>query len=89
MANNIQIPYDLFVDIVRYFELLENEDIDDPDYRDFLKDGIIKGLMDKIDKIQKRELYSKQFDKELSPAERERARQLYLDQIGMHKDWRW
>lgn len=89
MSNNIQISYDLFIDIVRYFDLLEDEQIDDPDYREFLADNIIKGLNDKIDKIQKRELYSKQFDKNLTPEEKEKARQAYLDKIGMHKDWRW
>lgn len=88
MASNTQIPSELFNDIVRYFTLIDDEQAD-PDYIEFLKDGIIKGLIDKIDKIQKRELYSKQFDKNLTQEEKEQARQAYLDMIGMHKDWRW
>lgn len=88
-TKNIQIPEDLFFDILQYFDLLEDEKIDDPDYRDFLKDRIIEGLSDKIEKIQKRQLYAQQFDKTLTPEEKEKARQLYLDKIGMHQDWRW
>jgi hypothetical protein len=51
--------------------------------------AIEAGLASKIDSQVRRELYSKYQNKTLTPAERETARQAYLDEIGMRESFRW
>lgn len=81
MARNVQIPMDLFVQLIRYHYL---ED-DNPE----LLPAIRKGLEDKLEAIIRHETYSQYKDKALSPEEREQARQRYLDRIGMKDSFRW
>ena len=50
--------------------------------------AIYKGLGDKLDQMVRRELYTS-YKKAESPEAREKARQAYLEQIGMHEDFRW
>ena len=81
MGKNVQIPMDLFLLLVRYHYL---ED-DDPQ----LLPGIRKALESKLESMIKRELYGVYSNKQLSPAERESARQQYLERIGLRDSFRW
>ena len=49
---------------------------------------IEKALMEKLDSMVKRQLYTT-FKTASTEEEREKARQEYLDKCGMHKDFRW
>lgn len=81
MPKNYQIPAELFLKLIHYF--LQGET--DQDTFDEISDM----LNQKCDQIIKRNYYSAQYDETLTPAQREQARQKYLDMIGMHKDFRY
>lgn len=76
--KNVQIPEELFVALVKYHLL----DMDD------CQNEIQKGLEKKIDAMVRHQLYT---DYKTAPTEeeREKARQDYLDKVGMHRDFRW
>lgn len=80
MAKNVQIPLELFVQLCKF----HLADISDPE----TVEAIYKGLNDKIDQMARRELYTTYKTAE-SADDREIARQAYLEQIGLHKDFRW
>lgn len=80
MGKSIQIPQELFLQLCK-FHLADLKDLE-------TSEAIYKGLSDKIDQMARRELYSTYKTAE-SAEEREKARQAYLDQIGIHKDFRW
>ena len=50
--------------------------------------GIEKALMEKLDSMVKRQLYTT-FKTAPTEEEREKARQEYLDKCGMHENFRW
>lgn len=79
--KQVQIPESLFYDLAMYFVA---NDSDDPQFvrcRD--------GLMAKYNAIRNRQLYTKMHDASLSPADRETARQAYLDAKGVPDSFRW
>jgi len=76
--KNIQISQELFIDLIDY-HLLDQFD---------KEEAIKKGLEDKMDSIIKREKYTKS-KTALTEEEREKARQEYLDIVGMHPSFRW
>ena len=76
--KNVQLPYDLFVDLVLYH--LNGEG-------DFEED-IRLGLEQKLDAILNRQLYS-QYKTAPTEAQREQARQEYLDRRGVPESYRW
>lgn len=76
--KNVQIPYDLFVNLVLYH--LNGEG-------DFEED-IRLGLEQKLDAILNRQLYS-QYKTSPTEAQREQARQEYLDRRGVPENYRW
>ena len=76
--RNVQISEELFVNIVKYF-LLEQDDC--------LPD-ICRGLEQKMDALVSRELYTK-YKTAPSEAEREKARREYLDRRGVPESFRW
>ena len=76
--SKIQISEKLFVDIVKYF-LLEQEE---------LLPEIQKGLEKKLDALVMRELYTK-YKTAPSEEEREKARLEYLDKRGVPESFRW
>jgi hypothetical protein len=78
MQNNVQIPYSLFINLIR-FHLLDF-------YEDEKK--IKTGLEQKLKAMSDRQLYSKYKTAE-SENEREKARQQYLDSRGVSEDYRW
>lgn len=81
MSKNIQIPEELFADLVKYhmFGMKDEEIIE----------RIKTGLQTKYDTIEKRTMYSVMRDKNVSPEERETARQQYLDSIGLSDSFRY
>lgn len=78
--KSIQIPQTLFVDLVQYFEL-------DGDTQE-RHDRIVKALDDKMDRYLEHELYTK-YKTAPTEEQKEKARQEYLEQKGIPKDYRW
>ena len=76
--KNVQIPYELFVDLVLYY--LNGED-------DFYED-IQRGLEQKLDAMLNRQLYS-QYKTAPTEEQREQARQEYLARRGVPQSYRW
>ena len=74
----VQIPQELFVQLIHY-HLLE-----DDSYIDEIKIGLEK----KLDAMALRELYGK-VKTAPTEAEREKARQEYLDRRGVPDSFRW
>lgn len=80
MGKQVQIPYELFMDLV-YLFVLEMPDED-------THEKIVDGLNKKIDKIILHELYEK-YKTAPTEEEREKARQEYLDKRGVFENFRW
>lgn len=80
MAKNVQISQELFLQICKY-HLAQINDSE-------TTEAIYKGLGDKLDQMARRELYTT-YKTAQNAEDRERARQAYLEQIGLHKDFRW
>ncbi len=76
--KNVQIPYELFVDLVLYH--LNGEDDFDEDIR--------RGLEQKLDAMLNRQLYS-QYKTASTEEQREQARHEYLDRRGVPQSYRW
>ena len=77
MPKNIQIPYDLFICLLRHFLL------DD----DLYDDDIKSALESKLDSIVRHNQFTT-YKTATDPVEREKARQEYLDSIGVSKSFR-
>lgn len=80
MGKQVQIDWELFVDLCNYF-------IDENAPTDWQANEIRNKLSEKVDKIINRELFTK-YKRTPTGAEREQARQEYLNHRGIHKDWR-
>ena len=76
----VQIDRELLLDLMRY----HLAGLQDPD----AELRIRKALQEKLDAMVRRDLYTRS-KTDPSPAERERARQAYLDQVGIPEDFRW
>ena len=78
MQKNVQIPYDLFIDLIR-FHLIGMEEYGSK---------IRTGLERKLKAMSDRQLYTEYKTAELEN-DREEARQKYLDSRGVPADFRW
>ena len=76
--RNVQIPYELFFQLLQYF-LMDNYDGEEI---------IQSGLEKKLDAMVNREMYSK-FKTAPTEEEREKFRQEYLDRKGIQESFRW
>ena len=76
--KNVQIPYDLFMALLRY-HLVEDG---------FCVDEIRRGLEKKLDSMVRHELYAK-YKTAPTEEEREKARKEYLDKRGVPESFRW
>lgn len=76
--RNVQIPYELFFQLLQYF-LMENYESEE---------RIRQGLERKLDTMVNRELYSK-YKTAPTEEEREKSRQEYLDRRGIPENFRW
>ena len=76
--KQVQISEDLFLSLIKY-HILEyyNEE-----------EKIAEGLQQKLDSVINRNLYTK-YKTALTKEEKEKARQKYLNQRGIHPDFRW
>ncbi|MCM1235899.1 MAG: complexin-2 [Ruminococcus flavefaciens] len=81
MAKEIKITEELFCLLAEYFVLGRQ---DEKHYR-----LIEAGVSAKYEALYRRQLYSTYKDKDLTLAEREQARQKYLEHVGVHQDFRW
>lgn len=76
--KNIQISEKLFFALLKY-HLVEIDDV---------LPEIKRGLEDKLEAMAKRDLYTK-YKTAPTEEEREKARQEYLEKVGMHRNFRW
>ena len=76
--KQIQIPEQLFFALLKY-HLVEIDEV---------LPEIKKGLEDKLEAMVRRDLYTK-YKTSPTEEEREKARQEYLDKVGVHRDFRW
>lgn len=76
--KQIQIPEELFILLMKY-HLLDMEEV---------QAEIKKGLMNKMDSITMRLLYSK-YKTAPTEEEKQKARQEYLDKRGVPESFRW
>lgn len=76
--KQIQIPEELFILLMKY-HLLDMEEV---------QPEIKKGLMDKMDSITMRLLFS-QYKTAPTEDEKRKARQEYLDRRGVPESFRW
>ena len=76
--SNIQISEELFVDIVKYFLLEQDNRL--PEIR--------SGLKQKMDALVMRELYTK-YKTASCEADREIVRKEYLERRGIPENFRW
>lgn len=83
MSKNVQIPRELFIQLLQYFC---DDTLDDDTFAE-LSHTITIQLNDKLDKMVQRELFTK-YKNAATPEEREVARLKYLDSVGIHKDFR-
>ena len=80
MQKKIQISYELFLQIFRFF-ILEDES-------EMTRKQITDGLGKKVRSLYEHELYSRS-KTALTDEERESARRKYLDEKGIPEDFRW
>ena len=76
--KNVSIPYELFSCLVDYH--LNGEE--------YLEEEIRDGLEEKLEAMQRRELYTR-YKTAPDEAQREEARQEYLDSRGVPASYRW
>lgn len=77
---SVQIPQELLYDLFKYFLL----DSRNPE----TEAAIRKSLGEKYEAMKRRGLYTQSQTAE-TPAQREAARQAYLDEVGMKDSFRW
>lgn len=78
MKRNIQLPYELFVALIKY-HLFQD---------DGYAEEIQNGLAQKLDALVRHELYAR-YKTAPTEEEREKARLEYLDQRGVPESFRW
>ena len=76
--KNVQIPYELFIELLHYHLVQEDDYAED----------IRRGLEEKLDAMVRHELYVK-YKTAPTEEERKQARLEYLDRRGVSKSFRW
>ena len=76
--KNVQIPYDLFIELLHYHLVQEDDYAED----------IRRSLEEKLDAMVRHELYVK-YKTAATEEEREQARLEYLDRRGVPESFRW
>lgn len=80
MSKSVQIPEETFVELVKYFCL---EDHAADRYHE-----LQRVIQEKFDKLVNHMVYT-QYKTAATEQEREKARQEYLDRVGMRESFRW
>ena len=78
--KQMQIPQELFFELTRYF-LLDKRDAEREEH-------IKRALNNKIDAAVKHEIYTR-YKTAATEEEKEKARQEYLNKIGLNSSFRW
>lgn len=81
MGKQVKIEYRLFIELYR---LIVHDDVDSEESYKRIKHE----LEVKFQKLVNHELYSK-YKTAMTEEEQEQARQKYLDEVGIHKNFRW
>ena len=76
--KNVQISMDLFLSLLRYFLMGQEENFEE----------ITNSLEQKLDALVMRELYTK-YKSAPTKEEREQARKEYLERRGVSENFRW
>ena len=76
--SKVQISQELFLALVKYHLLEMNE----------VEEQIKKELKEKLDAMAKRQIYSR-YKTALTEEDRMKAREEYLDLVGMSQSFRW
>lgn len=84
--KKIQITQELFVKMLKYFYGEEFE-LDDDELCELYRE-IKSGIDKKLDAISRRSYYTEYKTADTDEA-KEKARQNYLDAVGMHRDFRY
>ncbi len=84
--KKIQITQELFVKMLKYFYGEEFE-LDDDELCELYRE-IKSGIDKKLDAISRRSYYTEYKTADTDEA-KEKARQKYLDAVGMHRDFRY
>ena len=84
--KKIQITEELFVKMLKYFYGEEFE-LDDDELCELYRE-IKSGIDKKLDAISRRSYYTEYKTADTDEA-KEKARQKYLDAVGMHRDFRY
>lgn len=89
--KQVQIPEEVFWDSLKVCYLVLDDEIRDCLDQNKLEvvERFQQALEVKLDKMVLHDLYTKSKDTSLSDAEREKARQDYLDRKGIHTDFRY
>lgn len=85
-SENVQIPMELFMQLIRFHCIHDDLEIDKD--LQVLHESISDSLKIKLDALVNRELYSRS-KTAATPAEREKARQQYLEKRGIPQGFRW
>ena len=84
--KKIQITQELFVKMLKYF-YGEKFELDDDELCELYRE-IKSGIDKKLDAISRRSYYTEYKTADTDEA-KEKARQKYLDAVGMHRDFRY
>jgi len=84
--SDFKISKDLFNDVYRLVLLLDGL-IDDPVLEE-IRRRVEAGIQEKVDARIRRQAFTDYKTAQRGSAERENARKKYLDDAGIHKDWR-
>jgi hypothetical protein len=76
--KSVQIPERTFVELIQYFFFDKHDN----------RKSIEQALNNKLEQVVRHDLYTKS-KVAASQEEREKARQEYLDRVGIHKDFRY
>ena len=82
--KKVQIPFKTFIELI----VLTDDLLNDNDIELEKIQNIYQVLINKLDAMEKRELYTK-YKVAPTEEEREKARQKYLEKVGINKDFRW
>jgi len=84
--SDVKISEDLFNDVYRLVLLLDGR-IGDPTVEE-IRCRVETGIQEKMDARNRRQAFTEYRTAERGSSQREDARKKYLDDAGIHKDWR-
>jgi len=86
MGKNVQMPLGVLEGVKKLLEELQRVPLDEPTRK--LCMALQIEIEAKFDAIERRKSFTEYKRAEYGTAERENKRQNYLNQSGVHKDWR-